>query len=660
MTYTVAITPQEVTNALVNWELAHRLDRGFDFETYGRSIKYANDTGPDVYDALITGVGLAHRDGQEWVEVYIPFAHWGGENAPYSLIEDVLVTLRLGGWGHNLGFEAQVSANHNVPWDMSDNQLDSLVAHWLAGQQYALKLRSMELKVIAQRLQLETLGSFKEVAKNRDTRDVPEAELGPYCARDARLSVEVGRAAYVRLQEHGLVDHFHSIDMPLVEICRSMSEVGYPIDRTEMNRLGDAWGLEMDRIAQDFAKLTETTVAMPVKERQPIGEYYKNGKPKLKTVEVDRPMTLGAAVGNDRQVSRWLYDELKWLPTSGLKRNDGGAWPVDKETLTTIHPTCEQGRQAVALRLRYNKLSKLKSTYIVSLQNIADQYDDKQLHPSYRITGTVTQRFSSANPNGQNMPKGTDEAKAWGKCILVPQGWRAFETDLSQIELRLAAHYSGDANLMDAYLWGEDIHAKTMALVGCERRPAKVLNFSNLYRISPATLATKLAIQLKRDVTTEEAKEFQTKFLAAYNGLRRYWTKAIEYASKHGYAKTTDGYKQFLDMTPRKTKWGKMEPLWQSGQSAINTPIQGSAGGIMKLAMVSLHRRFRESGEWGRDVRFVGQVHDSLRYLVRADLPESAVRSIVSTVEDVMNHAVELRVPVESESKEMTHGYWGE
>lgn len=661
LTYYSHINGVDVWAAVRAWRAAPRLDRGFDFEGYGSTIKYSNDSGPNIYDHRVTGIGLAWLEDGEWNEVYIPYAHRTGyDNADEGELPDVLSILVEGGWGWGMGYEAQVSANHGVPWRTTDAQLDAQIAHWLAGQQFRLQLLSLELKVVAKRLGLATLGSFDEVVGKRDTRDVPVAELGPYCARDARLAVEAGKAAYALLEEHDLAHHFHSLDMPLLAVTNAMSREGYPIDRAEMERLGALWGEEMDRLAVEFAKLTETTVLMPVKRKVPSGEYFKNGKAKMVTQEFQEPTLLGATISNDRMVSRWLYDELKWLPSEGMKRNLGGVFDVDKETLATIHPTCAEGRRAVELRLRYNKLSKLKSTYLVSLQNIAAQYADGKLHPGYRICGTATQRFSSSNPNGQNMPKQSDEAKAWGKCLLVEPGWRGWETDLSQIELRLAAHYSGDTELMNAYLWGEDIHAKTMALVGCERRPAKVLNFSNLYRISPATLATKLAIQLKRDVSVEEAKDFQTRFLKAYAGLRRYWTKAIEVATDRGYARTVDGFKQFLDMTPRKTKWGKLEPLWQSGQSAINTPIQGSAGGIMKLAMVALHKQFRKDGRWMRDVRFVGQVHDSLRYLTRGDLPEAETQAIVKTVEHAMNTAVVLRVPVESESKEMTSGYWGE
>jgi DNA polymerase-1 len=655
MSYHTLTAAADVYEALRLWGLESRHDRGWDFETHGPTLP---DGDPDVYAARITGVGLAHRDDDGvWNEVYIPFAHRlpGEVNADPALLSDILGAVWWGGWAHNGGFELQVSANHGVEWKDSENLLDSQIAHWLAGQQHWMQLRSLALKDILAKMGVATMGSFKQVAKGRDTRDIPVAELGPYCTLDAKGSVLVGQAAYKLLEKHGLVDHFHSLEMPLVSVCNEMSLNGYPIDVEGMGKLEAAWRSEMEGLAQDFAKLTETTVLMPVKRRVPSGEYFKNGKPKLVSKEFQEPQLLGAAIGNDRQVSRWLYEELKWLPTDGLKRNKGGVFDVDKETLGTITPTTAEGRQAVAMRLRYNRLSKLVSTYIVSLRDIAASYADGKLHPHYSITGTVTQRFSSSKPNGQNMPKQTDEAKAWGKCLLVEEGWNGYETDLSQIELRLAAHYSGDPMLLEAYTWGEDIHAKTMALVGCERRPAKVLNFSNLYRISPATLAVKLALQLKRDVSVEEAKDFQERFLRAYAGLKRYWRDAQAVARKDGYILTWDGFKQFVDLKLYKTRWGKEELLWQSGQSAINTPIQGGAGGIIKTATVRLAREWRAAGDWRTNVRLVGQVHDSLRYLVRPGHDER----IVPMVERAMCTAVKLRVPVEVETKRMEHGYWG-
>lgn len=660
---TLILDPIEALDAVRAWR-QWKGPKGLDFETCGPTIRYSKNgedsQGPDPYRHRISGIALAWEYGGAGIGwerggVYIAVDHPESRWSEGQLVE-VLGQLksemvapngRL--WIHDARYELQMMRNHGFPVETSDQLCDSIIAAWLAGARFRLKTQSLKLKNLARLLGKPTVGDFKDIAKKRQVRDIPAAEVAPYAARDAELAVEVGEWAYALLRELSLVEHFHQLDMPLVEVVRSMSEEGQDFDVDKATELGAAWRVRMDGLAAEFKALTECEVDLVVEESLPTGEFFKNGKPKFKKQPVTKRLRLGADIGNDRLVSRWLYEELKWWPVAaGLKRNDNGVYPVGKDLLLTLTPTCAEGRRARDLRLEYQRLSKLRGTYVENLINIAGQYADGRLHPSFNIHGTDTQRFSSANPNDQNVPKSTDEAKELMTCRRPRAGWVEIETDLSQIELRLMAHFSQDPALMQAYQFGEDLHASTMALVGCERRPAKVLNFSGMYRIGKRMFAQKLAVQLKRDVSEDEAEALLHKLTRqAYPGVPRYWERAMAAAKRLGYVNTIDGFKQFLDVTEHKTRWGKMELLWQTGQSAITTRIQGSAGGIVKIAMRDTHRLWRQQGTWGVSKRYVSQVHDSLRYIAKPEVADEAQRE----VEYALCNAVTLRVPVECESK---------
>jgi DNA polymerase-1 len=640
-----------VTNASGLRGIVSRIDSssgpiGFDTEFSGPEVAWRGKTWLDWYSADLTGLSLSvddwawyipvahHADGPNLTENVRPFLEW--------IAALPLCSRRV--WCHNLKAEFQILRNTGVQIDTSvHGWADSQVAAWLAG--WGSDHKSLALKKLAAEHGYGSSDTFAEFARKRQARDIPVAEIAPYAGRDAWLTKEIGEKAYAELVKHDLANHFWQIDMPCVEICRSIEAWGVTVDnamvREQMTRLSD----EARILAEDFKFLTTTTVDLPVKERVASGEFYKNGKPKLKTIEVLRPFEIGAVIGNDHQVSRWCYDELRVWPTDGLKLNGAHHWPVDKETLERFTILPGLGGQLAQMRLDWAWRDKLCKTYLRPLLELPPQYRDGRLHGNLNLTGTGTQRFSSSSPNLQNVPSRTEEGRAIRRALRARAGWTFLIYDYSQIELRIMAHLSRDPEMCACYDLDIDIHGGTLARLqkywpDAQRVHAKTTNFSTIYRISPPSLA----IKMKSSIPAAEASI--TAFYETHPGVRDYHEAAIEYAAEHGYARTIDGFKRFLDVAPKfnyRTK--RREMLWSVQNEAINTPIQGSAAGLTKLAMIAMHRRWIASGEYGVRVNLAGQEHDAIIVEARDDFADEAYAHMKIDMESAMR----LRVPIIAE-----------
>lgn len=617
---------------------------GFDTEQSGRVVRWKDRTWLDWFSATLTGFSIAVGP-HNW---YVPVDHAEGGNAPRVHVDGFLAWLiAIAGsrrvWAHNLKVELQILKNIGLEVGHSESFRCSQVAAWLAG--WGSDHKSLKLKKLAERFNLGTGASFEDVAKKRSARDVPVAEMAPYAGRDAWLTMTLGEIAYGNLRARGLDAHFRDIDMPLVEVCRSIEEWGTPVDQERVGRQMTALSTEADRLAGDFYFATTTEVMMPVKERVASGEFFKNGNPKLKTVTVPRPFVLGCKIGNDHQVSRWLYDELKLWPTAGLKINGANHWPTDKENIERFAALPGLAGELAEMRLEWSMRDKLVSTYLRPLQSLPGQYADGLLHTSLNLTGTSTQRFSSSNPNLQNIPSRTREGKQIRHALRARPGWDLVIFDYSQIELRVMAHLSRDPEMIDCYLFDVDIHQGTLDTMRAdwpeaERVNAKTTNFSTIYRISAESLGRKMRVSTEKAQTSIEA------FFRRFDSVRAYHEAAIAYAATRGYARTVDGFQRILDVEPKYNyRTRRKEMPWSVANEAINTPIQGSAAGLMKIAMVAVWRRWREAGVYGRLVNLAGQEHDALIAESRADFTPTAMRD----VKECMESAMRLRVPVVAE-----------
>jgi DNA polymerase-1 len=289
----------------------------------------------------------------------------------------------------------------------------------------------------------------------------------------------------------------------------------------------------------------------------------------------------------------------------------------------------------------WRALEKLHSTYVLALPRQADAQG--RVHTTYRQIGAVTGRLSSENPNLQNIPIRTEEGRRVRRAFIAPEGWHLLSTDYSQIELRILAHYSGDAALQQAFLEDRDIHRATAALVSNvpydqvskeQRYFAKRVNFGLLYGMGAQRLAR------ESELSREEAERFIQNYFARLPGVRRYLDESKVRAKTQGYLETLLGRRRDFSAL-RDERLSAVERA-RIEREAINMPIQGTAADIMKVATVNLHRALRESGS---RARLILQVHDELVL----ETPDDELPRLVPLVRTVMESAYQLSVPLRAE-----------
>lgn len=359
----------------------------------------------------------------------------------------------------------------------------------------------------------------------------------------------------------------------------------------------------------------------------------------LETELIQLQNSLISAVGHDinlnspKQLSSFLYDELG---IKAVKKTKTG-FSTSEEALRDLMVYNPEHQEVILNILRHRELSKLLSTYTYTLINFIDPRT-KRIHTEFKQTGTATGRLSSTAPNMQNIPQKGEFAKAIRSAFVPEEGYVFVSFDYSQIELRILAHLTGDAALVDAYSRGLDIHTQTASKVfdvpedkvdGNMRRMAKAVNFGIIYGLS--------AYGLSRDtgVNPKDAQIFIDKYFATYSGVKKFIAETIEEAKRNGFAKTIFGRKRFIADIKSRNRTIAMK----GERVAVNTQMQGSAADIIKVAMLNCDKYIRENG---LDAHLILQLHDELVFEVR----ESIAESFAPEVKRIMESAASLRVPL--------------
>lgn len=359
----------------------------------------------------------------------------------------------------------------------------------------------------------------------------------------------------------------------------------------------------------------------------------------LETELIQLQNSLISAVGHDinlnspKQLSSFLYDELG---IKAVKKTKTG-FSTSEEALRDLMVYNPEHQEVILNILRHRELSKLLSTYTYTLINFIDPRT-KRIHTEFKQTGTATGRLSSTAPNMQNIPQKGEFAKAIRSAFVPEDGYVFVSFDYSQIELRILAHLTGDAALVDAYSRGLDIHTQTASKVfdvpedkvdGNMRRMAKAVNFGIIYGLS--------AYGLSRDtgVNPKDAQIFIDKYFATYSGVKKFIAETIEEAKRNGFAKTIFGRKRFIADIKSRNRTIAMK----GERVAVNTQMQGSAADIIKVAMLNCDKYIRENG---LDAHLILQLHDELVFEVR----ESIAESFAPEVKRIMESAASLRVPL--------------
>ncbi len=403
-----------------------------------------------------------------------------------------------------------------------------------------------------------------------------------------------------RLRESGQLNLLYDIEMPLSAVLCDMELLGCRVDCEGIRE----YGVELDGIASAL----ESRIFMAA------GEEFNINSPK--------------------QLGEVLFEKLM-LP-SGKKTKTGYSTSADVlERLRRYHPIIDD-------ILEYRQVTKLKGTYVDGLLKTIGP--DQRCRTTFKQTGTATGRLSSANPNLQNIPIRTEAGRRFRKYFTASdEGHVLIDADYSQIELRVLAHMSGDEHMTEAFVSGEDIHTATSCRVfGVSpenvtvemRKRAKAINFGILYGMGDFSLADDLKI------SRAQAKEYIESYLSSYSGIEKYLEDTIESAKADGYTTTMFSRRRYI---PELTAPNKM--LRNFGERvARNSPIQGTSADIIKIAMINVDKKLRESG---LGARLLLQVHDEL--LVES--PRENADKVLDILKSEMENAVKLRVPLRVEAE---------
>ena len=415
----------------------------------------------------------------------------------------------------------------------------------------------------------------------------------------ARLGLAMAQLFEQRMEKDGLLELFRRLEMPLLPVLAGMEQSGVAIDAAAFRAFLDDVQGRLDQLTAHVYELAGTQ--FNIRSAQQLGDVLFNG--------------LG-------------------LPAP--RKTKGGQASTSQQTLEKLagqHPVVDS-------ILQYRKLEKMRSTYLDPLPRLVDPQG--RIHTTFNQKATATGRLSSSNPNLQNIPVRGPLGKRMRSCFIAGPGRLLVSADYSQVELRVLAHVSQDPALLEAFRNGEDIHARTAALVydlppdqvsPDQRRNAKTINFGLIYGMG----AQKLAQELK--ISTTQAKDFIARYFERLQGLKEFYEGVEASARKHGFVTTLGGRRRLLPDI--KSASGQAAAL--ARRQAINTVIQGSAADIIKLAMLAVARdeRLREL-----DARLLLQVHDELLLEVPADAAEEAGALVARLMQDVCPAGKELSVPL--------------
>ena len=421
-------------------------------------------------------------------------------------------------------------------------------------------------------------------------------------ARTAALTLALVAPLRDRMARENAVNVFDGIEMPLVPVLAKMERAGMLVDPDRLRSLSEGLATQITEVERSIRDLA--------------GDETFN-------------------IGSPMQLSHVLFDVMG-LPTKGLKKTKRGYYSTNAKVLSDL----ARDHEIVRLILDWREKSKIKSTYLDTLGPL--RRGDGRVHTTYNQTITATGRLSSSDPNLQNIPTRSELGRTVKTAFSAGEGSVFLAVDYSQIELRLLAHLSGDEHLVRAFNEGEDFHAETAARVfGVPvsevtpdlRSRAKAVNFGIVYGQQAYGLSQSLHISMA------EARDMIDRYYEAYPGVRTFLDNVVARAKQTGYAETMYGRRRHIPEL--KAKNPQLRGFGE--RTAMNHPMQGTAADIIKIAMARVSRRLEEEGF---AAHMILQVHDELDF----ECPVNEVERLTDMVQDVMEHVVDLRVPLIAEA----------
>lgn len=556
-------------------------------------------TSKDPMKAAIVGLSFSIKPDEAF---YIPCAHDYPDVPEQLELRDVLKLLKpvlenpeIKKIGQNIKYDWMVLARHGINLDgvMSDTMVASYLinpskrAHGL--DQIALDF--LDHKTISYK---EVTGKGKKIT---GFREVPLERAVPYACEDADITLMAYNVLMPKISEMDLVELFQKVEMPLIPVLMKMEMTGIFVDKDKLNLLSKSFEHQLDELEKRIYSVA--------------GEEFN--------------------IKSSQQLGKILFEKLELPVQKKTKKKTGYSTDVDVLTaLASLH-------ELPAMILRYRTLAKLKSTYTDALIDLINP-ETGRIHTSYNQTVTATGRLSSSDPNLQNIPVRTEEGREIRRAFVPKKGWHMVSADYSQIELRILAHYSEDQILIKAFMDDEDIHTRTAnevfqvfpSFITSElRRHAKIINFGIIYGMSPFGLSKELGISQKM------AKSYIDNYFARYKGVKQFIDRAIKDVKESKQTSTLLGRIRFLpDINSSNRNLRQF-----AERTAINTPIQGTAADLIKLAMIKVDAAFTERGF--QSVMLLS-VHDELIF----EVPPDELDEAKNLIREIMEGIWDLRVPL--------------
>jgi DNA polymerase-1 len=563
-------------------------------------------TSTDPMAAHLVGIALSTREGTGY---YVPTGHKATDrNLPLATIIErlgpALQNPNIAKYAHNANYDLTVLAELGLA--VKPVTCDTMLAEWLLNP----SSRNLGLKNLAwTRLGVEMTPIEELIGSGRKqiTMDLVEVEkAAPYACADVDMTLRLAAQLQPELREKALWELFADVEMPLVPVIVDMQRAGVKLDVEYLEEMSLDLGRRLDELQE----------------------------------EIEAQIGHSININSTQQLSVALFDEMG-LALPWMRRGKSGYYSTAADVLEKIrdkHPVVE-------LVLEHRQLVKLKGTYVDALPALVNPHTGR-LHTSYNQAGSVTGRFSSSNPNLQNIPIRTELGREIRRAFVAKEGWWLLAADYSQVELRVLAHVSGDPAMLAAFARGEDIHASTAAAIygvplaevtATQRRVAKMTNFAISYGV------TGYGLSERTELSPQEAEAFIQAYFETYPKISDYIEHTRQQAREQGYVETLLGRRRYFPELSTKAQVHR-NVREQAYRMAINAPIQGTAADILKVAMRQLWNEMRS-----RELRsrMILQVHDELVL----EVPEDELRQVAPLMIQVMEGAYELDAPLKVDAK---------
>lgn len=582
--YQFCNSPELITKLIT--DLSSQKSFCFDSET----------TGLNPFESEIVGLSFSYKAGEAF---YVPFPENRKEaQSLANQFKAVFENENIEKVGQNLKYDINVLSTYGV--EVKGKLFDTMIAHYLIQPDMRHNMDLLAEAYLGYKpVSIETLIG-KKGKKQLSMRDIPQEKIVDYACEDADITLQLKNEFEPKMNET-LKKLMDEIETPLIPVLSAMEKEGIKLDVPALKTFSE----ELEKsIIELTAQITEIA-----------GEEFN----------IDSPKQLGVV----------LFENMKIVEKA--KKTKTGQYSTSEDVLSKM----VNKHDIIPLILEYRSLKKLKSTYVDALPELVNAEDGK-IHTSYMQTVAATGRLSSNNPNLQNIPIRTEKGREIRKAFIPRNSdFTLLAADYSQIELRIIAALSEDENMQEAFIKGEDIHTATAAKVfGVKpdqvdremRSKAKAVNFGIIYGVSAFGLSQNL------NISRGEAKEIIDTYFEKYPKLKAYMDNNVVLAKEKGYVETIMQRRRIL----KDINSNNAIVRGHAERNAVNAPIQGSAADIIKIAMINIHKAFKEQQF---ESKMLLQVHDELVF----DVYKPELEAVKVVVKDKMENAVKLAVPLDVE-----------